>query len=118
MKKIIISLSFVMLIVLACEKENQEDLSNTCKTENMSYSTDLSPILSSNCTSCHNAQSSSGGVMLHDYANVKVHVDNGSLLGAIKHESGFSSMPQGQEKLPECNISVIEAWVNQGALDN
>ena len=107
-----------MASFFSCEKENQEDLSDTCGTQDVSFSNDVNPILTSNCTQCHNDQAANGGVRLHNYENVKIHADDGALLGSIKHESGFSNMPQGQDKLAECNIAVIEAWINDGAQDN
>lgn len=115
---LIISFSVITVSFLSCEKENQEELSDTCGTLDVSFAEDVSPILNSNCTQCHNGQAANGGVQLHNYENVKIHAENGSLLGSIKHESGFSNMPQGQDKLPECNIAIIEAWINDGALDN
>lgn len=118
MRKTLLIISAVALVAFACSKENEEDLSDTCGTADVSYASDVSQILTSNCTSCHNQQSASGGVMLHDYENVKVHAESGSLLGSIKHEAGYSNMPQGQEKLPECNIAIIEAWVNDGYPNN
>ena len=114
---------FGLLFTISCEKENEEDLSdddnNVCETENVTYSGKVTNILEQyGCVQCHNSIAASGGVMLHDYANVKVHVDNGSLLGSIKHESGFKPMPQGSNKIPSCNIDQIEAWINDGAPNN
>ena len=110
----------VSFFISSCYYDNEEDLypENTCKTEAMSYSNDVLPILEDNCYSCHDQASSQGGVTLEGYTNLKVYVDNGKLLGAIKHEPGFPAMPQGAPQLGECQIAKIEAWVDQGASDN
>ena len=107
-------------ILTGCYYDNEEDLypGNTCVTDNMSYSSDVLPIIQDNCYTCHNQAGNQGGVTLEGYAAFKVYIDNGKLLGAIKHESGFQPMPQNQPKLIQCQIDKIQAWVDQGALNN
>jgi len=43
---------------------------------------------------------------------------NGTLAGAIEHTPGFTPMPQFGDKLSDCNIAIIKAWINNGALNN
>lgn len=114
-------LSFVVLALLlvytsGCTNDNKKDYYGgvDCDTLNVSYSEIIQPILDRNCTSCHYTGSNGTGVSLENYNDVKVVVDNGRLLGAIKQEPGFSPMPQGGE-LDDCTIDKIEAWVNKGA---
>lgn len=120
---VFVAILAVLFTIISCEKENEEDLNDddnitACETENVTYSGKVTDILNQyQCTSCHNANAASGGVRLHDYINVMVSVDNGSLLGSIKHESGFKAMP-GSGKIPSCNIDQIEAWINDGAQNN
>lgn len=113
-------LIFLLTITLvSCKKENQEDLIQNCiPVGGVKYSTEVNSIMQTSCLSCHSQQLGLGGVMLHDYNNVKFYVDNGKLLGSIKHETGFSAMPQGQAKLSICNIELIETWIADGALNN
>ena len=111
----------VFLLTLSCSSDSEEDLmpeNLECKTQNMSYTEDVLPILERNCLSCHNNASQQGGVNLEGYQALKSWVDNGAFLGSIKWEPGFSGMPQGGPPLPDCDLSKIEAWINQGALDN
>lgn len=108
------------LIVSGCYYDNEEELypGNICITENMSYTNNVLVILENNCYTCHDQTSNQGGVTLEGYANLKTYVDNGKLLGAIKHLPGFPQMPDGRPKLGQCQIDKIEAWINQGALNN
>ena len=108
------------ILLSGCYYDNEEELypTNTCKTDDMSYTGDVLPILEDNCYSCHSQASNQGGVTLEGYDNLKIYVDNGKLIGAIKHEDGFAAMPQGAPQLGECQIAKIEAWVDQGASDN
>jgi len=120
MKKNVSLYLFIMtgLMITSCYYDNEEELYPECNTEGMSHSSDITPIIKNNCYTCHDQASNQGGVTLEGYSNLKVYVDNGKLLGAIKHEPGFSEMPQGLPQLKQCEIDKIEAWIDQGALDN
>ena len=59
-----------------------------------------------------------GNVTLEGYENLLQYVNSGQLLGAIRHDNGYSPMPQSGGKLSDCNISLFEIWVAEGALDN
>jgi hypothetical protein len=114
---------FILILLTSCRKENAETLypdSSNCDTTNMSYSTHIAPILRSNCATggCHNSASKSAGYAYETYNETKVSVDNGRLMGSIRHLSGFSSMPKGGRKFTDCNINKIQAWIDRGALDN
>ena len=90
---------------------------STCDTSNATY-TKVLTILQNNCYSCHKASSSLGNVNIEGYANVKSYADNGKLLGVITWASGFSPMPKGGNKLNDCDIKNIQAWINNGSLNN
>jgi len=86
-----------------------------CDTADVSYATTIVSILTDNgCVGCH----SSGRVMLNTHANVKHWADNDTLLGAVKHESGFMTMPPSGTPIDSCAIERLEAWINQGTKDN
>lgn len=107
------------LFLVGCYYDNEEDLyPSNCNTDNVGYAADVAPIISVNCLVCHSTAANLGNVRLEGYAALKTYVDNGKLLGAIKHQSGFSAMPQNAPKLSACNIAKIQKWVDDGALDN
>lgn len=126
MKKMtsIVAALFLLTIIIAvsCSKSNEEDMTTPapsgCDTVNMTYAADVVPILKANCYSCHGNGEKDGGVSLGTYNDVKVQADNGALLGAITHASGYTPMPLNGAKLSDCNISVIRDWINRGALNN
>ena len=89
-----------------------------CETLDMSYDLNIEPILDQNCYVCHSAAANQGGISLEGYSSLKIYINNGRLLGAIRHDAGFSQMPQGAPKLLDCDISKIEAWIDDGALNN
>lgn len=108
-------------VLHSCYYDNLEDLypqAPACDTSNVTYSNTVWPIINGNCTSCHSGGFPSGNVSLSNYNEIATAANNGSLLGAIRHENGWSPMPQGGGKLPECDIAQIETWVNAGTPDN
>jgi len=87
-------------------------------TDNITYRETILPILQRDCYTCHDNLTQNGGISLEGYSKVLSTVDNGSLLGAIRHEQGFSAMPDGQPMLDNCTILKIEKWIEDGAPDN
>ena len=110
----------VVLGISGCYYDVEEEIypEIDCDTQSATYSGMVQPILSNNCLVCHSAAVNTAGITLEGYSNLKTYVDNGRFLGAIKHQPGFSSMPQGAPQLPDCDILKIEAWVLDGAPNN
>lgn len=92
---------------------------SSCDTTAVTYAGTVASILNRSCNSCHAGTAASGaGIKLDSYTNVLLQVTRGRLIGSISHASGFSAMPQGNAKLPACEISKISAWINKGAPNN
>lgn len=91
---------------------------NTCDTTNMSFSINILPIMQLYCNGCHSGTSPSGNISLTTHAAVLTQVNNGKLLGSIKHLSGYSAMPKGSSQLSACLVNKITAWVNAGSPNN
>lgn len=129
-KKFLISTMLIlpMLIIFlqACYYDNEEELypaTANCDTENMSFANDVWPVISASCTSCHSGAAPGGGIKLENYTDVSASgaIDPGnygSLYGAISHANGNSPMPKNSNKLSDCTISKIKAWIDQGMPDN
>jgi len=115
------------VIVYSCSKSNEEEVKTgfygstppNCDTANMSYATDIKPILQANCYSCHsNSTFTISGTKLENYNDLIHHVEEGDVLGAITHAAGFPAMPENAPKLSDCDINKIKAWIERGALNN
>ena len=119
MKKYI---SYILIISLStsCYYDVEEELypSLECQTENITYSNQVLSIIEEACYKCHDAARNFGNITLEGYSELKKYVDNGQLLGAIRHDAGYSPMPKNEAQLLECDIEKIEAWVNVGAPNN
>jgi len=123
MKKFIFIFFVTGAILSGCYYDSEEalwpTLPGSCDTTSVSFATDISPILGNYCLSCHSntaAPTSGNNIKLEDYADVASHAD--AVLGSVKHEAAYSPMPKGGGNLIECDINKLEAWINQGKLDN
>ena len=128
-KKISLSGAVLFCVILffnSCfyDKSEQQYPAVTCDTTNVSYSIDITAILDASCLGCHKGASSSSGIDLYNYSTIKaLALDGkyvyGSLLSAVSFEGGNPNpMPQGANKLPDCDVKKIRAWVNRGAPGN
>lgn len=128
MRKLLLPLLLTAALA-SCKWDSEEDLypdepgtgTNCDGSTEITFSSTVMPIISSRCLSCHSANSaanSGGGVRLDTYQNVKTRADNGSLAGVINHDPGYPQMPQGGSKLSDCQISLIEQWIENGSPNN
>lgn len=124
-KKIVPIIIIIIFVIQSCYYDNEEllypELPSSCDTVNVTYSGNISSVISLQCLSCHSnsvASTYGGGIKLEDYSDVKIYVDDGSLLGSIKFDSGFTPMPEGASKMSECKIRQFEIWINSGAINN
>ena len=121
MERLIIKMLLISVVVASgCYYDSAENLypSTDCITNNMSFQSDIVPILQTNCYICHSAAVHNGDITLEGYSEMIKQVNNGKLLGAINHETGFVAMPQNAPKLGTCEISKIEHWVTEGSKNN
>lgn len=121
------SVIFLMIITITgCYYDNEEYLypqSAVCETDNMSFANDIWPVINASCKGCHGGGSPAGNIPLENYTDVAASAaisegNYGSLYGAVSHASGNSPMPKNADKLSDCTIDQIKAWIDQGALDN
>ena len=117
----IIKLMLLGLVTLsACYYDSAENLYPTtkCVSTNMSYQTNIGPLLDRNCNACHSAAINNGNVTLDSYTEVMKHVTSGKLLASIKHQTGLIAMPQNAPMMVDCDIAKIEQWITDGAPNN
>lgn len=131
MKKNIILLFVIVASLSGCYYDNVEEINllssdracyDTSATVALNYNTNVKWIIEGSCgtsgsqgSSCHGP----GSVPpLTTYAQVVQCVNNYNFLADIKHSAGADPMPKGGGKLTDCQIKVIENWINQGVLEN
>ena len=117
---------FVFLSILllnSCNYDNEESLYgiSDCDTNVVSFEMDIDPIISFHCTPCHAGPSPSAGLALETYEQIKSSALNGSYSGMINRIEKPEGTPLGMPpnyRLELCQIQMIKAWVEQGALNN
>jgi mono/diheme cytochrome c family protein len=114
----LIFLAFVLIGSIsqtACTYDHIE-VTFVCDTAQVAtFSAVVQPILANSCTSCHSGSNPQGGVDLSSWAATQDFVTNGSLVGSISYESGYSKMPKNAAQLSTCEIEQVRKWVLAGA---
>jgi len=120
------TLLFLSLLNPGCYYDKEELLyvdSVACDTLRVSYKEEIEPIINLSCYGCHSndqSQVAGAGISLEGHSNFSSFTSQNTdrFLGAVKHEASYSPMPKGTAKLTECEISKLEAWFNDGRLNN
>ena len=111
-----------VLLLAGCYYDKEENLypaSFQCTpAADPAFSMHVLPLLEKKCNNCHSGSFPSGGIRLDNFAEVMKYVGDGSLMGSINHGSGFAAMPKNAGKLPACEITNIQHWIDAGAPDN
>jgi hypothetical protein len=123
MKKLSLALA-ITVMAASCYNDKEEEIypkpgNSGCDTSNVTYKNTIQPIFSQSCavSGCHDA-SQAAGFNLSTYDGAKAAVNSNKLIGAVYHQSGFSPMPKGGNKLDDCKLTQISVWVGQGAPNN
>ena len=130
--------SCLLLIVLilffyACAYNKGEIVNPVCTDaiENVSFSADIQPILTTNCATagCHSGNNPEGNLTLEAskaYTALskpgKGYIDTNNPTYSVLYSSLVSTSdpmpPLGQQPLSTCDLKRIETWMKEGALDN
>ena len=117
-------LIFIGLVIIALSNQGclyDKPQPVTCDSPAVvTYSGYIVPILSANCYRCHsrtNAPVSGNGIILDDYASLKMQVPQ-PLQDAVMHTGSVVAMPKDGLILDACLIDKIKKWIAQGALYN
>lgn len=112
---LLVLLFSIVLIIPSCKDEEEDP--ETCVTTGLTYDNYAEEFLASNCATsgCHDADAQGGQIgSFVTYEGTKAWFDMGRVKGAINHQDGFSNMPKGGEKLDDCSIDKLSAWIDDG----
>jgi hypothetical protein len=110
----------IAIMSTACYYDNAEDLYQNfpkdCDVSAVSYSADVQPIIDQSCLSCHGPIAPQAGLDLSTHASLSASKEK--VRNRINKPIGDPLvMPQGGPMI-KCNIDKINAWIDQGALNN
>ena len=104
-----------------------------CAPSDVSYSKDVQPILSKNCSECHAPGQKGYAASGLDTTSYQALMKGGKFGPLVKPGDALSSslnmlvegrahasirMPHGREKLADADIEKLKVWVNEGAKNN
>lgn len=115
-KTLFLLFTAVILLVNGCYYDNEEELypNSFCDTTDVTYSTNIEPIVMRNCAvpGCH-VQGGDGNGDFTQFPQVLEKVEDGSFLSTIKN----GVMPP-DDPLKACQVRQIELWIASGAPNN
>jgi len=114
---------WILLMVLpitssqSCVNNNEADLYGIkpCDITNVTWASKISAIMQKNCVMCHGPDVAYKGVRHDSYQAEMIVVNDGRLRGVVNHLPGYSKMPKDRGKLPECELKLINIWLDNGA---
>lgn len=109
-------LGILASLIIACGGDDP-DPEPTCETDNLTYTNGASQILNASCAiaGCH--VDGTATFRMDNYDDAFLAVGFGRIIGSINHEENFKPMPypEGSDKLEDCDIDKLTAWINAGA---
>lgn len=99
------------LFLVSCESSTIQDI--TVAVKNPNYVTDIAPIFSAKCASCHSANGQSPP--LNNYTDVKKACQQDGVLCKIQW-SCDNVMPPNN-KMSQTTIDMIKLWIDQGYMN-
>ena len=115
-RRILLIVSVLSISLSSCYYDNVIELypNAECDTLNVGFSSGISEIIYQSCatTGCHVA--GTGRVLLTNYAEVKLTIDNGQF---VQRAINARDMPP-EGPLSSCEIKKLTAWINNGALND
>lgn len=90
------------------------------------YATEIKPLLSQRCWSCHGPETQKSGLRLDTAASLKQGGDTGEaivtgkpdeslLIQALLGAEGVSRMPPKEPRLTDAEVNLVKTWILQGA---
>ena len=89
-----------------------------CDTSVYTFQAGVVPILEQYCVGCHNSTTTNAPYDFTSWPGVNQAATDGTLMDALNHTGAAVPMPPNGMTMPDCKITIIEKWVNAGALNN
>lgn len=112
---------FSTLYLVSCTNDKQTinpSSNNTICDTSFAFNTRINVILENQCYGCHGASDVNFPMKPFSKLQTAALATNSLFLKSIKHQTGVSAMPKNSPKLSDCDITSIEKWIKNGALNN
>jgi len=116
-------LSLLVILCLSqfsCVSYNEVELYDLtyCDTSDVTWEYPIREILEVNCVPCHNPELHYRNVRHDNYTDELKVVNDGRLRAVVNHLPGYTRMPYQQARLPDCELELINRWLDNGAPEN
>ena len=107
--------ALLVLTITGCTYDESE-----CSVVEVSYSSDIIPMLDAKCGSCHFSDEPPAGLDLSDYEQVSDSITSNKILNRVQLDLGDDDVmpPYPNTLITDCQIYLFQTWVNQGSLNN
>ena len=104
-----------ILFLVGCEYDETE-----CSVIEVSYSSDIQPMIDAKCSSCHSGPTPESGLDLTDHQQVSDSLTCIDILQVVSLELGDDNImpPSPNPPLTDCQVDLFQNWVDQGRLNN
>ena len=96
----------------------QNNSCDGCDYPLVSFSGTVLPLIQNKCEGCHSGADPASNTTLSTHEDVIFLVNNDYLIEVISWQTGYESMPYNGNKLPQCEIDMIQQWIDDGAPNN
>jgi len=112
--------TFLVSVFSSCAFNSEEELYGIveCDTTIVTWEHNIKEILAENCVRCHNEDLHYNDVRHDTYEHELIVVNDGRLNGVVNHLPGYPQMPYQLPQLPECELLLINLWLERGAPEN
>lgn len=116
----VIILAFLVSVFSSCAFNSEEELYGIvdCDTTVVTWENPIQEILAENCVPCHNEELNYNDVRHDTYEFELIVVNDGRLNGVVNHLPGYPQMPYQLPQLPDCELLLINTWLERGAPEN
>lgn len=96
----------------------QGALNNSCSEcdSTFTFTTDILPIIQSNCAGCHSGNNPSAGLMLETHGQIQAAASSGNLMNRINGVGAI--MPPNSNGISSCHKNQIQQWINTAMPNN
>ncbi|MEQ1734047.1 MAG: hypothetical protein ABL940_10255, partial [Bacteroidia bacterium] len=130
MKKIILSVSVLVVLITACAKKSIEEIAPepakapvvvtpNAPVAKTTYDTDIKPIMNAQCVSCHGANAQYPDCSTYTAVKAAMDAANGatilSRMSLATSDGGF--MPKGAGSKVQADVDKITKWQTDGLLE-
>lgn len=112
-------LLLLALIAMGCSSDSESDLEEMEEPNGpITYNANIRAIINGNCLGCHSDPPRNNAPFpLTTFEQVKTRADNGSLLRALRKQTGEAGAMPPSGRLPQSTIDLVEQWIEDGTLE-